>query len=52
MFSLSFCLAGKGPFTAGKAKNMHHRGVRFTRQAVSVVQEMALLLLGNLGAKF
>ena len=52
MFSLSFCLAGKGPFTAGKAKNMHHRGVRFTRQAVSVVQEMARLLLGNLGAKF
>ena len=52
VFSLSFCLAGKGPFTAGKAKNMHHRGVRFTRQAVSVVQEMAPLLLGNLGAKF
>ena len=44
--------AGKGPFTAGKAKNMHHRGVCFTRQAVSVVREMAPLLLGNLGAKF
>ena len=52
VFSLDFCSAGKGPFTAGKAKNMHHRGVRFRGQAASGVGEMAPLLLGNLGAKF
>ena len=52
MFFLNFSLAGKGPFTASKAKNMHHRGVRFRGQAVSGVWEMAPLLPGNLGAKF
>ena len=52
MFFLNFSSAGKGPFTASKAKNMHHRGVRFRRQAGSGVWEMAPLLPGNLGAKF
>ena len=52
VFSLDFCSAGKGPFTAGKAKNMHHRSVRFRGQTGSGVREMAPLLLGNLGAKF
>ena len=33
VFSLNFNSAGKGPFTAGKAKNMHHRGIRFRGQA-------------------
>ena len=31
---------------------MHYRGARFWGQVGSGVQEMALLLLGNLGAKF
>ena len=52
MFSLNFSSAGKGPFTAGKVKNMHHRGVRFRGQAGSGVREIAPLLPGNLGAKF
>ena len=52
LFSLNFSSAGKGPFTAGKAKNMHHRGARFRGQAGSAVQEMAPILLRNLGAKF
>ena len=52
MFSLNFSSAGKGPFTAIKAKNTYHRGARFWGQAASGVQKMALLLLGNLGAKF
>ena len=52
MFSLNFKSAGKGPFTAGNAKIMHHRGARFWGLAGSGVREMAPLLLGNLGAKF
>ena len=52
MFSLNFSLAGKGALAAGKAKNMHHRGLRFRGQAGSGVREMAPLLPGILGAKF
>ena len=44
MFFLNFSSAGKGPFTASKAKHM--------QQAGSGVWEMAPLLPGNLGAKF
>ena len=47
-----FSSAGKGPFTAGKAKNVRIRGARFRVLAGSGVREMAPLLLGNLGAKF
>ena len=52
VLSQNFSSAGKGPFTASKAKNMHHRGAHFRGQAGSGVLEMAPLLLGNLGAKF
>ena len=52
VFSLNFSSADKGPFTAGEAKNMHHRGALFRRQAGIEVWEMPPLLLGNLGAKF
>ena len=46
VFSLNFSSAGKGPFMASKAKNMHFPG------GGSGVRGMALPLLGNLGAKF
>ena len=52
VLSLNFSSAGKESFIAGMAKNMHHRGALFQGQAGSGVQDMALPLLGNLGAKF
>ena len=38
VFSLNFNSADKGPFTASKAKNIYHRGVRFPGQAGSGVR--------------
>ena len=55
MFSLNFRSAGKGPFMAGKEKNMCQR-CNFLGgggdKGGSGVRDMALLSLGNLGAKF
>ena len=52
MFSLNFSSGGKGSFTAGKAKNVYHKGARFRGQAGSGVRDMAPPLQGDLGPKF
>ena len=51
VFSLNFSSAGKGPFMAGKAKNIN-QSCTFLGAGGSGVQDMALPLKGNLGAKF
>ena len=56
MFSLNFSSAGKGPFIASKAKNMHQRhtflggGGGGGGREGSGVRDIALPLLGNLEA--
>ena len=50
MFSLNFNSAGKGPFIAGKAKNVQQK-CTFLGAGGSGVWDMAPPLLGNLGAK-
>ena len=52
VFSLNFSSAGKGPFMAGKAKNMHQRCNLLGGGGVRRVRDVAPLLLGNLGANF
>ena len=52
VFSLNFSSAGKGPFMASKAKNMHFPGAGGGGEWGSGVRGMALPFLGNLGAKF
>ena len=51
VFSQNCCSAGKGPFMAGKAKNVHQR-YTFPGGGGSGVRDMAQLTLGNLEAKF
>jgi len=51
VFPLNFVSAGKGPFIARKAKNMHQRST-FLGIGGSGVRDMALPLLAYLGAKF
>ena len=50
VFSLNFSSAGKGPFIASKAKNVHQK-CTFLAAGGSGVWDMAPPLLGNLGAK-
>ena len=52
-FSINFSSAGKGPFMASKAKNMHQRLCTFLgEEGDSGVRGMDLPSLGNVGAKF
>ena len=51
VFFLNFSSAGKGPFMASKAKNVHQRCTFLQRMRGSGVRDMALPLLRNLGAK-
>ena len=50
VFSLNFSSAGKGPFKASKAKNVHQK-CTFLGAGGSGVWDMTPPLLGNLGAK-
>ena len=55
VFSLKFSSAGKGPFMAGKAKNMYQKHTYFPGGGGGVgsrVRDIAPLLLWNLEAKF